>query len=241
MEILVLEHEAEVPAALFADWARERGHALHTLAVPELERWPDPRAFDVVVSLGSDASVHASPERWIAREVEFLRDAHDASVHVLGICFGAQALAKALGGEVSRARRIQLEWTTIETRDRELIPPGPWLRWHEDVFTLPPGARQLASAGDVPMAFALERSVGVQFHPEADAEIARGWIAAWRRTPGASRAAGLAALEGALEGEREDARRRAFDLFDRIAGRSRPARRAPSPHPVRSRIPGRRR
>ena len=216
MEILVLVHEPEVPAALFADWARERGHALQTLAVPTLERWPDPRSFDVVVSLGSDASVHASPEEWVAREVAFLRGAHDAGVHVLGICFGAQALAKALGGEVSRAPRIQLEWTTLDTQDRELIPPGPWLRWHEDVFTVPPAGRELARAEGIPLAFVQGTSVGVQFHPEVDAELAGEWIESWQRT----------LLEHAVDDGtlREQVRlagpgapARARDLFDRIA------------------------
>ncbi len=100
---------------------------------------------------------------------------------VLGICFGAQALAKALGGEVSRAPRIALEWTTLETHDRELISPGPWLRWHEDVLTVPPGSRELARAGEVPLAFAHGSSVGVQFHPEVDAALAHAWIEDWRR------------------------------------------------------------
>jgi len=218
-EILVLEHEADVPAALFEDWARERGHALCTLAVPELERWPDPRAFDVVVSLGSDASVHASPEEWVAREIEFLRSAHDARVHVLGICFGAQALAKALGGEVSRARRIQLEWTTLETQDRELIPPGPWLRWHEDVFTVPPAGRELAragGAGGIPLAFVQGRSVGIQFHPEVDAELADTWLESWRRRL-LERAVDDGALRRQVALAAPGAPARARDLFDRIA------------------------
>ncbi len=216
LQILVLEHEADVPAALFADWARERGHALRTLAVPELERWPDARAFDVVVSLGSDASVHASPAGWIAREIEFLRSAHDSRVPVLGICFGAQALAKALGGEVSRARRIQLEWATLETRDRELIPPGPWLRWHEDVFTVPPAGRELARAGGTPLAFVQGASVGVQFHPEVDAELADSWLQSWRR-----RLLEHAVDDGELRRQVElaapGAPARASDLFDRLA------------------------
>jgi GMP synthase-like glutamine amidotransferase len=216
MEILVLEHQTDVPAALFGDWARERGHTLHTLAVPELARWPDPRAFDVVVSLGSDASIHASPDAWIARELEFLRSAHDSHVPVLGICFGAQALAKALGGEVSRAQSIQLEWTTLETHDRELIPPGPWLRWHEDVFTVPPGGRELASAGATPLAFVQGSSVGVQFHPEVDAELAGAWIESWQRTL-LEHAVDDGTLRRQVALAAPGAPARARDLFDRIA------------------------
>jgi len=216
MQILVLEHQPDVPAALFADWARERGHALHTLAVPELERWPDPGAFDVVVSLGSDASIHASRDAWIAHEIEFLRSAHDARVPVLGICFGAQALARALGGEVARAPRIQLEWTELETRDRELIAPGPWLRWHEDVFTVPPAARELASADGMPLAFVQDASVGVQFHPEVDAELAGIWIESGQRTL-LEHAVDDGTLRRQVALAAPGAPARARELFDRIA------------------------
>src|ERR1700676_4678913 len=134
MEIIVLEREPEVPAALFGDWARARGHTLRILPVPELSRWPEPGDADAVVSLGSDHSVHTSTLPWIEREDAFLRADHERGVPVLGICFGAQALSKGLGGEVSRGSRMELAWTTLDTQEHDLVPPGPWLRWHEDVL-----------------------------------------------------------------------------------------------------------
>jgi len=212
----VLEHEREVPAALLEDWARARGHAVRTVNVPELTRWPDPRDADVLVSLGSDRSVTDSPDEWIGRELELLRGAHDAGVPVLGICFGAQMLAKALGGEVSHAPRIALEWTTLETHDRELISPGPWLRWHEDVLTVPPGAAELARAGEIPLAFAQGSSVGVQFHPEVDAALAHAWIEDWRRRLLESEI-DEAALRRQVALAAPGAPARAWELFDRIA------------------------
>ncbi len=215
-QILVLEHEREVPAALFADWARGRGHALRVLSVPELTSWPDAGAADVVVSLGSDRSIPASREEWIAREIEFLRAAHDCGVPVLGICFGAQALSKALGGGVSRAPRIGLQWSTLETHERELIPPGPWLRWHEDILTVPPGARELARAEQTPLAFAHGASVGVQFHPEVDADLAHAWIDAWRRKL-LEHEINEDALRREVRLAAPGAPARAYDLFDRIA------------------------
>jgi GMP synthase-like glutamine amidotransferase len=215
-EILVLEHEREVPAALFGDWAHERGHALRTVSVPELERWPDPQAYGAVVSLGSDRSVAAARERWIAQEIEFLRRAHDSGVPVLGICFGAQALSSALGGEVSHAARIALDWTTLETHDRELISPGPWLRWHEDVLTVPPGAREVARTGAVTLAFVQGTSVGVQFHPEVDAALAHAWIEESERKL-LERAIDQADLRRQVALAAPGAPARARELFDRIA------------------------
>jgi GMP synthase-like glutamine amidotransferase len=216
MQILVLEHEPTVPAAMLGDWARERGHTLRTLEVPEIGSWPDPRDTDVLVSLGSDRSVTDPAVPWLARELQLLRDAHDARVPVLGICFGAQALAKALGGEVQRAPQIALEWTTLESDEPELISPGPWLRWHEDILTVPPGARELARAGQVPLAFMHGTSIGLQFHPETDAALAHAWIEESQREL-AERAIDEATLHRQIELAAPAAPARASQLFDRIA------------------------
>ncbi len=215
MDIVVLEHEASAPAALFAEWAGERGHTLTVLEVPALTRWPDPRESDAVLSLGSDCSVHATPDPWIAQEVEFLRAAHDARVPVLGICFGAQALAKALGGDVARAPSVSVGWRTLPSEDAELVPPVSWFRWHEDVFSVPPGARELARMGEAPLAFVAGRSIGLQFHPEADAELVTEWIGGARRQL-AEQGVDEQALRRQVADESRGARERAFDLFDRV-------------------------
>ena len=136
---------------------------------------------------------------------------------VLGICFGAQALAKALGGEVKRAPQIALEWSTLETDEPELIAPGPWLRWHEDVLTMPPGARELARSGAVPLAFTHGTSIGLQFHPETDAALAHAWIEESQREL-AERAIDEATLLRQVALAAPEAPARALQLFDRIAG-----------------------
>jgi GMP synthase-like glutamine amidotransferase len=216
MKIIVLEHEPAVPAALLGDWATARGHAVGTLEVPALTRWPGPGDADAFVTLGSDRSVTDPSVPWLERELELLRSAHGAGVPLLGICFGAQALAKALGGEVRRAPQIALDWSTFETDEPELIAPGPWLRWHEDILTVPPGARELARSGEVPLAFAHGRSVGVQFHPETDAALAHAWIEESQRKL-AERAIDQPALRREIALAAPGARARALELFDRIA------------------------
>ncbi len=225
MRIVILEHEEQAPAALLADWAADRGHEIQTLRVPALRDWPDPREADVLVSLGSDCSVHASPDPWIAQELDHLRAAHDAGVPVFGICFGAQALARALGGEVLRAPGLEPQWTTLDSPDPSLMPAGPWFRWHEDIFTVPPGARELGRTGEVPLAFAHGSSIGVQFHPEVTAEIAEGWIEGARREL-ADSSIDERELRREIERCAGGARERAADLLDRLAAQwaARPAR-----------------
>jgi GMP synthase-like glutamine amidotransferase len=177
----------------------------------ELQTWPDPREADAVVALGSDRSVHASPDAWIAAQVEFLRAAHDAGVGVLGICFGAQALAAALGGTVRAAPQTEIGWIDVEGDDGY---GGRWFTWHEDVFDLPPGATELARAGSALQAFAMGASVGLQFHPEVTPAIVEGWLDG---SPGA--VADPDAMRAETAQTVATARERAFALMDRIAAR----------------------
>jgi GMP synthase-like glutamine amidotransferase len=184
---------------------------MEVLRAPELETWPDPREAGAVVALGSGRSVHASSEPWIAGQVEFLRAAHDAGVPILGICFGGQALAAALGGTVSRAPRTEIGWIDVDGEDGY---GGRWFTWHEDVFTLPPGAQELARAPSGPQAFAVGASVGLQFHPEVTPGIVDGWLAGDGGAVPEPESVRSETVDRA-----EDARERAFALFDRIAAR----------------------
>jgi GMP synthase-like glutamine amidotransferase len=155
--------------------------------------------------------VHASTDPWIACELEYLAAAHATGVPVLGICFGAQALAAALGGTVSRAPEKEVGWIDVAGDDGFA---GPWFTWHEDVFTLPPGAAELARAASGPQAFAVGPSVGVQFHPEVTPEIVDGWLADGRDDvpdPGPIQRETAQRIAAARE--------RAFALFDGIAAR----------------------
>ena len=132
---------------------------------------------------------------------------------MLGLCFGGQALAAALGAAVETAPQPELGWTTIETDDPERIPAGPWLEWHFDRFAVPPGATEVARTGAAPQAFRHGRHLGVQFHPESTVEIVARWA-----TSDAERLAALGldgdALIAATEDERAAARDAAFAFFD---------------------------
>ncbi|MCW2994228.1 MAG: type 1 glutamine amidotransferase [Conexibacter sp.] len=208
---LVLEHEADAPAGLLGDWALERGIALEvvTTAGP----LPDPAGRPFVVSLGSDASAWDDRVAWLAAERAVLDSALRAEVPILGICFGGQHLARALGGLVSPARRSEVGWLDVETLAPEAVPGGPWLQWHRDAFTLPPGAELLARSPVCVQAFRRGPHLGVQFHPEVTREIAAGWA---RDYPESMERAGtdLDAVRAGGEAHAAGARVRAFALFD---------------------------
>jgi GMP synthase-like glutamine amidotransferase len=169
---------------------------------------------DLVVPLGSDWSVH-SPVRPAVLDAEcaLLRAALSAGVPVLAICYGAQVLAHALSGSVALAERPEIGWVTVRTEDPDLVPPGPWLEFHTDVITAPPGARAVAVNGCGLQGFTVPGALAVQFHPEVRPVTLADWV---RRFPSLCAAAGVqpAALLAETERRAPQARRAAHALVD---------------------------
>jgi GMP synthase-like glutamine amidotransferase len=203
--VLIREHVDGAPPALLGEWLDTRGITFEVSRSWRLEPLPDPRDYRFVVSLGHDAAAYATHLPAVAAEIELLRTAVAQDVPVLGLCFGGQALAAALGGKVERAPTSELGWRDLTTDDPELVPPGPWLEWHYDRFTTPPDATEIARTADAPQAFRLGPHLGVQFHPEATVEI----VTEWAQSDGRPDAAPTATPE-----RRAAAREAAFRLFD---------------------------
>ena len=175
MRALLIQHEADIPGGHLTDWLDERAIERDVLGIQEDGREVDPGAYDFVVALGSWHGAYEDVS-WVHREEALLRNAHERDVPILGICFGSQLLAKALGGQASRREGPEVGWLKVRTRDGSLVPEGPWLIWHFDSFTLPPGAELLADTPESPQAYALGRSLGIQFHAEVTAETVADWL-----------------------------------------------------------------
>ncbi|WP_224393085.1 gamma-glutamyl-gamma-aminobutyrate hydrolase family protein [Pseudonocardia sp. ICBG1293] len=135
---------------------------------------PDPAGADLVVTLGAPWP-RERIEGWAAREVAFLRTAHDAGVPVLAICFGAQLLAEALGGGRTALPAARVGWHPVVPSDGR-VPAGPWFCWNAEQLVAPPGAELLATSAAGHEAFAAGRSVGVQFHPEMTVPLLERWF-----------------------------------------------------------------
>jgi GMP synthase-like glutamine amidotransferase len=186
---------------------------------PDVEvRFPDPTSYDAIVPMGAPWSVYdeATIGAWVLEELTFLRRAQEAGVPVLGICFGAQALAAALGGSVERAPEPEIGWYAVDTTAPELVESGPWFQWHHDRLTAPPGSEVLASTPLCPQAYTIGRSLGVQFHPELTPSMLRGWLANGGATYLEAHGTDPADMIAETDRTAVDAERRSRALVDRF-------------------------
>jgi GMP synthase (glutamine-hydrolysing) len=161
--------------------------ALHVRTVRPLAGQPLPGHEEVAgaVVMGGPMNVE-EVDRFppLATEREWLAEAAGRGMPVLGICLGAQLLARALGAEVRPGERKEIGFAPVEVADAEdpvlggLAPSTDVLHWHGDVFDLPAGAQDLASSELTDnQAFRVGNSWGVLFHPEADLALVEAWMA----------------------------------------------------------------
>ena len=182
MRSLVIQPEAGNGSVLVGDRLRAHGFELTDVVMSDEAGGSlgvdlgDPTDYDIIVAMGSIRSVYEVDTRsWIADQIDFLRRADVAGVPVFGICFGAQALATAHGGRVVRAERPQIGWHAL---DESLDGPfaGSWMQWHYDRIEPPAHATLLAADDQCVQAFAVGKSLGVQFHPEVTPDHVAGWV-----------------------------------------------------------------
>ncbi|MFP4634304.1 MAG: type 1 glutamine amidotransferase [Nitriliruptoraceae bacterium] len=185
MRALFLAHDPGSQPGLVGAALERRGFELEVLAMAESiddGTWhghlPAADEHDLIVPLGAIWSLtdRSQVGSWIDRELALLREADAMGIPVLGICFGAQALAAAHGGRVEPSPRSQIGWSSLDSDDPSLVPPGPWMQWHTDRFVIPPGATELARDPLCSQAFVLHRNLGVQFHPEVEPAGIERWL-----------------------------------------------------------------
>ncbi|WP_397452413.1 type 1 glutamine amidotransferase [Pseudomonas sp. NA-150] len=162
---LVQHHPAEGPGEI-ARWADERGVSL-VIYRADLGQLPTINSAPVVL-LGGPYESNAGPA-WLQTEKEWLAASLALDAPVFAICLGAQLLALSQGATVARMPSTETGWTAIQFDNGQSLDV---LEWHEDSFSLPPGAtRHAVSEACKQQMFSLgPRRIGLQFHPEWNAE-----------------------------------------------------------------------
>ena len=147
----------------------------------------DLSAADLLISLGGPIAAHEDDHYpWIRDELQLIERSIARLTPTLGICFGAQLVARALGARVYPAPARELGWKplllTEEGKSSSIAALAPeaasLLHWHADTFDLPPQARLLASTPGVPhQVFEWgDHVIGFQCHPEFRATDIEAWL-----------------------------------------------------------------
>lgn len=185
---LVLQHVEWEGPGIIAREAKRRGLDVGVLRLDLEDEIPEVDHVDGLAVMGGPFGAYEDDSYpFLAKECGLLSDVVRRGSTVLGVCLGAQLLAKALGGKVFPGRHgAEIGFGSIDLTQAGLQDPLfagignalPAFHWHSDTFTLPEGAALLASSQMYAhQAFRFgSRAYGFQFHVEPDADT---W-AAWR-------------------------------------------------------------
>ena len=179
MRAYVMANHGDDEPGLVGEGLVRRGYRLTMLLREDCGGWPQLDDADLVVSLGSEWSVYwdhvAEP---VQAEVALLRKAHERGVPVLGICFGSQLMATALGAQVERAPAADIEigwFDVVAAPGAPAVVGGRWFQWHYDRWTSPLGAELLAGTAGANQVFRFGRTLAVQYHPEVSPAVVSRW------------------------------------------------------------------
>lgn len=188
MKLLVLQHVAHELLGTLNPLLKRAGFriryvnfARHPDAQPSLD------GYDGMIVLGGPMSVNDAPRlAHLNTELRLIEDALRRGLPVLGICLGAQLIAKALGAEVYPNQQKEIGWYDVSPtedagRDPLLIAlqrTEKIFQWHGETFDIPHGTNHLAfSALCANQAFRYgDRVYGFQFHMEVDEPMIHRWL-----------------------------------------------------------------
>jgi GMP synthase-like glutamine amidotransferase len=189
MRALFIQHDHISPLGPVGDRLAEHGFEIETQMVVSEENFETPNVafefpnidnYDLIVPLGAPwgAWDDACIGNWLQPELAWIKNAVLSNKPVLGICFGGQLIARALGGSVARSPKPEIGWTYIHSDDHSMVSNGPWFQFHYDRWSLPEGMgiKEIARNPVSSQAYVVNKTLGLQFHPELDSTALAGWL-----------------------------------------------------------------
>jgi GMP synthase-like glutamine amidotransferase len=189
MNFLILQHLDIEPPALIANVLLEAGHSLATVHLDQGGELPEATGhIDGVIIMGGPQSANDMQTGYIREELIWLKKAIDDGLPMLGICLGAQMMAKAAGAEIFASPVRELGWCPVyQTAASETDPLFALMQdglmvfqWHGETFSMSDTMALTATHPDVPaQAFRLGHGqYGLQFPVEVKEYIIEDWIKA---------------------------------------------------------------
>ena len=187
-KILVFQHVPYEILGTFDPMIRDRGFRVRYINFGrDPDSVPNVTKYDGLIVLGGPMNVgEADDYPHLKTELEALRIALDNEIPIMGICLGAQLLAKTLGARVSRCPEKEIGWYDVTPTEEGLEDPvlGHFKKtrkifeWHGDAFENPPGAVRLAgSRAWQNQAYRYGKNAyGFQFHLEVDEPLVHRWL-----------------------------------------------------------------
>lgn len=189
MRVLVVENFVGTPLGQIGTALAEAGAAIDLRPAWQGAGIPaDDAGYDALVVLGGEQSALDDADHpYLPHLARLTRTFGEAGKAVLGVCLGAQLVARGAGATNILGRPVEFGWHEVRPTAAGRADPliaaigdgSPIFHWHLDTFTLPPGAVHLAESDRTPIqAFRMGRATyGIQFHFEADRPLVEKWSA----------------------------------------------------------------
>ena len=186
--VVALRHVAFEDLGTLEDLFKERGWSVDYLDAPTVD-WArfDSLVPDLLVILGGPIGANSEEEYpFLTSEISAIRKRLEVNRPTLGICLGAQLIARALGAKVYKGRETEIGWKPLLLSEKGKTSPARHLsaehcfmfHWHGDTFDLPEGAVLLAGTEACPhQIFSWgESTLAFQCHPEVRAQDLENWF-----------------------------------------------------------------